>query len=255
MKLCIDFGYSSTKWVLVEGNKILKKEIVENYSSPILLVNKITRIEKGISETVITGGKASTFKIKNVRFVNELEAMCKGAISLAKESKGLVVNSGTGTSITYFDGKKVIHEGGTGLGGGTVLGLSKLLLKEQKFEKIENLAKNGSLTNIDLQVGDIVGEGIGILPSNITASNFGKLESIQDEDLALGIINIVAENIAINAIQVAKRYKLNEIYFSGRIANSKIILKNMNKIGKLFGVTFRVVYLPEYATAIGCSLL
>ncbi len=57
----------------------------------------------------------------------------------------LVVSMGTGTSFVKVQGSTVEHIGGLGIGGGTILGLSKLLLKTHDFHQIASLAEHGSL--------------------------------------------------------------------------------------------------------------
>jgi len=83
-------------------------------------------------------------------------------------------------------------DGGTAVGGGTLLGLSKLLMKTEDVKKIGQLAEKGNLSKIDLSIGDIVGKGIGLLPSNVTACNFGKIKNARKQDIALGLIKEAA---------------------------------------------------------------
>ena len=61
--------------------------------------------------------------------------------------KLIVVSMGTGTSFVKVEGSLIQHIGGIGIGGGTLQGMSRLLLKTQDFKQISNLAENGSLTD------------------------------------------------------------------------------------------------------------
>jgi len=52
-----------------------------------------------------------------------------------------VVSMGTGTSIVKCDGDDIQHIGGIGIGGGTLMGLSRILLKTDDIKTISELAK------------------------------------------------------------------------------------------------------------------
>ena len=88
--------------------------------------------------------------------------------------------------------------GGTGVGGGTLVGLCRRLIGVDTVEHIEQLAEGGNLDNVDLRIKDIsqnhLYHGIN---ENLTAANFGKLSDLAtQDDLALGVANLVAETIA-----------------------------------------------------------
>ena len=51
----------------------------------------------------------------------------------------IVVSMGTGTSFVQVNGDKIVHTGGIGIGGGTIIGLSSLLLKTRRLVKLWNL--------------------------------------------------------------------------------------------------------------------
>ncbi len=90
----------------------------------------------------------------------------------------IVVSMGTGTSLVQVNGDSIVHTGGIGIGGGTNLGLSSLLLKTQDISHIMDLASRGTLSNIDLQIQDISKTPLPGLPLSATASNFGKVRGL-----------------------------------------------------------------------------
>jgi type II pantothenate kinase len=45
----------------------------------------------------------------------------------------IVVSMGTGTSLVKCDGKEIKHIGGIGIGGGTLAGLSRIMLKLLRY--------------------------------------------------------------------------------------------------------------------------
>ena len=51
-----------------------------------------------------------------------------GARYESKQDKMIVVSMGTGTTLVKCDGEDITHIGGIGMGGGTLAGLSRLLL-------------------------------------------------------------------------------------------------------------------------------
>lgn len=81
---------------------------------------------------------------------------------------------GTGTSFVKIDGDKVQHIGGLGIGGGTLQGLSRLLLKTHDIHQVSELAEKGDVTRVNLQIGDICNTALPDLPVSATASLFGK---------------------------------------------------------------------------------
>ena len=79
---------------------------------------------------------------------------------------------GTGTSLVLCDGDDIRHIGGIGIGGGTLNGLSRLLLNTDDIHQISDLAKKGDIGNINLQISDISAKPLPGLPMNATASLF-----------------------------------------------------------------------------------
>ena len=86
----------------------------------------------------------------------------------------MVVSMGTGTSFVGVKDGIPVHLGGIGIGGGTIIGLSKLMLNTNDIDKIQELASGGKVGNIDLRIGDISKNPLPGLDLEITASNFGK---------------------------------------------------------------------------------
>ena len=66
-----------------------------------------------------------------------------GAQFESKLQRMIVVSMGTGTSLVLCDGSEVRHIGGIGIGGGTLSGLSRLLLQTDNINEIIALANKG----------------------------------------------------------------------------------------------------------------
>ncbi|ESQ29452.1 hypothetical protein EUTSA_v10023550mg [Eutrema salsugineum] len=114
---------------------------------------------------------------------------------------------------------------GTSLGGGTFLGLGKLLTKCKSFDELLELSHHGNNRVIDMLVGDIYGgtdySKIG-LSSTAIASSFGKaisdgkeLEDYQPEDVARSLLRMISNNIGQIAYLNALRFGLKRIFFGG----------------------------------------
>ncbi|MEM2594012.1 MAG: Fumble domain-containing protein, partial [Candidatus Bathyarchaeia archaeon] len=192
-----------------------------------------------------------------VKRIDEITAIGLGGLLLANRDEGLVVSAGTGTAIVavYNGGRTIKHVGGTGVGGGTVLGLSRRLLGLSIFEDLENMALKGDAGRVDLTVGDIVGGPIGIIPADATASNLGKLTcKSKAEDVAAGIFNMVSQTIGVLAAMAAKAYDLeNSIILVGMLPKSKIVSKIICETIKMFGAEVVVPGDCEYASALGAA--
>ncbi len=168
----------------------------------------------------------------------------------------IVVSMGTGTSLVQVNGDKIIHTGGIGIGGGTILGLSSLLLKTQDIIQIMELASRGNISNIDLQIQDISKTPLPGLPLSATASNFGKVRSlVSDEDIAIGIINMVLQVIGKSAILSSLNSNITNFVMTGNLAKFPQCKDIFQSLESMFQVHFILPDQAEYATAIGAALI
>jgi type II pantothenate kinase len=164
---------------------------------------------------------------------------------------------GTGTSIVMAQNNgENIRLGGTGVGGGTLTGLSKLLLNVSSTDNIISIAETGDLKNIDLKLGDITKKDIiPGMPDYLTASNFGKISDLVTKpDIALGIINMVFESVGMMSIFAARQFGLEDIVLIGNLTyvpQSKGIFENL---GRMFGLNFRIPEYARFGTVIGAAL-
>ena len=121
-----------------------------------------------------------------------------GGYFAGNKTEFMVVSMGTGTSFVEVRNNVPRHLGGIGIGGGTITGLSKLMLNTNDVGKIQELASGGKVGNIDLRIGDISKNPLPGLDLEITASNFGKASSRANcEDKAAGIVHMVIETICL----------------------------------------------------------
>ena len=222
--------------------------------------NKITL--ESIEKVMVTGVGSSflgdnIYGIETVH-VNEFIANGKGGLYLTGLDEAIVVSMGTGTSYVYSNSKtpEYSYLGGTGVGGGTLTGLSDRLLGIRSVQNIASLALEGNLNNIDLRISDITEHDIiPSLSNNATAANFGKVSDLASrEDIALGLINMVYETIAMLAIFSARMKNIKNIVLVGNLS----ILPQAPEIFKSLENMFNVnIFIPEnsaYGTVIGAAL-
>jgi len=186
--------------------------------------------------------------------VNEFTAIGIGGTSLAGKESALVVSLGTGTAIVSVTRDKIAHFSGTGVGGGTLLGLAKHMLGVSTIERLEKLARKGDLRRIDLSVRDIAGGAIGDLPASTTAANFGKISAdATPEDKALAIMNMIVESIGVLALASARACGQENIVLTGKLSRLFRFMQEVKRLDFPFGRRFVIPEHADFATAIGAA--
>lgn len=187
--------------------------------------------------------------------VDEFTSIGTAGAYLTGINRSIVVSMGTGTALVRVDGDSISHWGGTGVGGGTLLGLSKLILNISTISILAKKAEHGSLDHIDLTVGDISGGPLNGLPASATASNFGKVADDADEaDKALALINLVCQTIGVMAMFAARANGFKDIILTGKLTSIPQVKDVIEGVGKLFDVRFHIPRHADYATAIGAAI-
>lgn len=192
--------------------------------------------------------------------VPEFESIGKGGLYLSGLDSALVVSMGTGTAMVHADKDgRMNYLGGTGVGGGTVIGLSKLLLQAESIEHIVEYAELGNLANIDLRIGDMTAEGKhSKLSKDLTAANFGNVSDIASkEDIALGIFNMVYETIGMVSVFAAREAGVENIVLTGnltRLPHCARKFRELNALRENYGVNFIIPENSRFATVIGTAL-
>jgi len=186
--------------------------------------------------------------------VNEFTAIGVGGTSLAGKERALVISLGTGTAIVSVNKEDIRHVSGTGVGGGTLLGLAKHMLGVSGLDTLEAMASRGDLHRVDLTVRDIAGGPIGDLPPGTTASNFGKLASdATADDKALAIMNMIVEVIGVLSIASARACGQEDIVLTGKLTRIFRFMQNSRRLEFVFGSGFSIPEHADYATAIGAA--
>ena len=141
------------------------------------------------------------------------------------------------------------------MGGGTILGLSKLLLKTHDFHQIASLAEHGSLNDIDLHIRDITPHPLPGLPLDVTASIFGKADAnAKVEDIALGIVHMVLQTIGQGAVFASLNGDIKNIVLIGNLTRLPQCPDIFPRLEEMCDVHFKIPEYAEYRTAIGAAL-
>ena len=178
-----------------------------------------------------------------------------GGYFAGNKTEFMVVSMGTGTS---FEVRNNVprHLGGIGIGGGTITGLSKLMINTNDVGKIQELASGGKVGNIDLRIGDISKNPLPGLDLEITASNFGKASSRANcEDKAAGIVHMVIETICQTAVLISNGTDIKDFVLIGNLINFPECWNVCEMIKTMYPhVNFMIPEDGEYGTAIGTAL-
>ncbi|MFN8490722.1 MAG: hypothetical protein U0350_24235 [Caldilineaceae bacterium] len=195
--------------------------------------------------------------------VGELQAIGRGGQAAAgltdqDATPVLVVSAGSGTAVVAARGKQYQHVTGTAVGGGTMLGLGRLLLHTIDPNEIDELAQRGNPNGVDLRLADVVTGPIGTLPADATAVNFGRLAredfTAKREDLAAALVTLVGQVIGLLAINAARAQQIDRVVVIGHMTDMPSIRRVLTSVGQYYGAAIDVPDNGGYATALGALL-
>lgn len=239
-KIGIDAGGTLIKIAYTENNQINFKKV-----SSLNMKEAVQWIQSTFEHPIIcvTGGKSKL--LENllpfpVQEIVEFEATCGGASYLMNkyelpivEEGYILTNVGTGTSIHYIADQTYTRIGGTGVGGGTLMGLSYLLTGEKEYAQIIKEARNGKRDLIDLKVKDIYTDSEPPISGDLTASNFGNInhhfetsKPISKDSIA-SIIGMIGETISTISCLAAQRFNTSSIIYIGSTFQDNPLLKQV----------------------------
>lgn len=270
--LGIDVGLSTTKIVgfdLTDGDRRLMEPLFVRATDPVTsmygALGKFTDENNlslsDIEKVMVTGVGASEIKnnIYSLKWesVSEFDCIGLGGRYLCDFDRAIIASLGTGTALVYSEkGKSPVYLGGTGVGGGTLVGLSKKLLGMDTVEHIDNLAKSGDLRNVDIKINALTKQDIAPgFADSMTASNFGNVSDIAtNSDVALGIINMVFETVGMVSVFAARNFDLRNVVLTGNlttVSQAPIIFEALNR---MFDMNFVIPKHARFGTVIGAAL-
>ncbi|MBR3056840.1 MAG: pantothenate kinase [Clostridiales bacterium] len=262
----LDVGGSTTKIVGMDGDKVIGNKIVKA-DDPVTsafgalgkLMDSYALQISDIEKLKITGVGASfpngnLLGIPTVR-IQEFFATGQGGLFLSGLEHAIVVSMGTGTAFVEATKKEVRHIIGSGVGGGTLVGLSNCALNMRDFDLIADMSKDGDLKHVDLTIGDISHAAIPGLTMDTTASNFGKMQDDATKaDIAIGLFNVVFQSVGTMAVLAARNAGLKDVVFTGQATKAPMVAGIYKAFSELYNLNFVVPQMSEFATAIGACI-
>lgn len=211
---------------------------------------------KDVSQIILTGVGASFIEedIYGIptKKTPELQAIGKGGLMLSGLNEALVVSMGTGTAFVLASEQDILHVGGSGVGGGSLTGLSSCLLHERDISVVSRMAMKGCLEHIDLTIQDIFCGEAPSLPPELTASNFGKIKSgVSDADIAAALFNMVFQTIGMLAVFACQNRAVKDIVLTGALAELPQAATVFDMMSRIYQVRFIIPEHAAFATAIG----
>ena len=266
--LGVDIGGSTTKIVIFQTEKQIvdvlqvkaNDQITSLYGAVGNILYKNNLSLNKVSKIVLTGVGASlingnVYDIPTYK-VNEFEAIGIGGLMLSGLDEALVMSMGTGTAFVRASNGKATHIGGSGVGGGTLLGLSSKLVNENDIEAIIAMANDGNLQNVDLSISEISNTDILSLPPTATASNFGKIKSVaNNSDMAVGLLNMVFQTVGMLAVFACLDTNTKNVVATGSMATLPQAKQFLCEVGVFHNLNFIIPDNAAYATAIGAAAL
>lgn len=224
----IDTGGTLTKIAYFDEQDAL--HFVSFPSNDLAAVKAWLKAHPGLEDIGVTGGRTEQLREelrdeKAIHYIVEFEATLKGVRYLLKKEghcieESIITNIGTGTSVHYMSGNSDVRVGGTGIGGGTLIGLSALTTGITEYEDIRTMAQLGKREQIDLLVKDIYQGMDTPIDGNLTASNFGKVGITEiakhpTPDVLATVQGLVGEVITTMSIQYAEAHNTEHIVYIG----------------------------------------
>lgn len=266
----IDFGGTVTDLILRRAGQddvllALPTAVPEPAVAEELLARLLTTAgetaDSQIGVLAVTGGRSwqlpDRLGAARVVKVDEPTATAVGGLLENAPTPAIVVSLGTGTGIVLADPPSPPQRlVGSGIGGGTLLGLAKLLLGTTDVARIGELARHGDLSRCDLTVGDILGGGVGPVPAEATAAHFARVAregSVvpRPEDIAATLLNLIGQAVLRLAFEAARFHQARSIVLVGHVLDVPGFRDAIERIPLLDRSYVRIVSEPGFAVARG----
>jgi type II pantothenate kinase len=276
MQAAIDFGLTNVDVVVAHSGRatvfeqtaLVPSQRVVNVAQLRRALDAVGHTPSDFERICVTGGQHRKLpdEVDGVPIVKvgEIDAIGLGGLHLAQKAlpgliEALVVSAGSGTAMIAVRDDQARHVTGSAVGGGTLLGLCRLLFGVSDPREIDALAMQGDSNKVDLTLIEATGGAIGKLPADANAVNFGRVPSLDSmdiaaEDLAAGVATLVGQVIAVIAINAAKAENLGQIVVVGHVMDLPSMRRVLHTVAGYYDAKIMVSELPGYATAVGALL-
>ncbi len=262
MILGYDTGTSAVKIIALDGERVAaaKSIIGSEKEAGELLQEFLSENDipaESVTAVALTGVGAEKSCIDifagKKKIIPEIEATGEGGSWLSKLDEAVVVSIGTGTSLALVKNGSYTHIGGSGVGSGTLRGISKKMFGTTDVTELFKLAEKGNRLNVDITIGDLF-SGTDTLPLDLTASNLAKAaDNATAEDWALALVNTVMEVAGSHAALACNGFGVKNVIITGGISQTKIAKAVYDGFTKLYKLNYVIPEYSGFATAIGAA--
>lgn len=247
--LGLDIGTTATKWAEVDTSGALVNCGV--------LQGEVASFSQAYDAIGITGVGADKVQDVNGILVGEFAAIAKGGRTLSGLEEAVVVSVGTGTAFLHAKADGTFdHLCGTGIGGGTIAGLSQVLSGATSSAQVAQLSQQGDFTQVDLTMAEVTDQlPPGLLP-HMTAANFARIApQASPADFVSGAVNLVLHAVGTMALMGCKLCGCKQVVLVGGTTQLPPVAEVCALFASCYGVGYQVPEQAQYATAYGAALI
>lgn len=251
--LGLDMGTTATKWVLVDasGTLLQSGRIQEDIPA---LCQRLNPTAIGV--TGVGAGRVSPLPYPT-HSIGEFEAIAKGTMTLAQEKEAVVVSLGTGTAFLHVHQDGTFrHLCGTGIGGGTIAGLSHCLAGTTNPQEVNRLSMEGRFSQVDLTMAEVTDQLPPGLSADMTAANFARImPTATKADCVSGAVNLVLHAVGTMALMACQITNCHQVLFVGSTTQLPPMAETWALFSKCYAIPYQIPPHAPFATAYGAALL
>jgi type II pantothenate kinase len=262
MILGYDNGAFAVKIVAMDGDRVKATKCIigsEKTAGELIVefLKENNIPEESIGLSAVTGVGAEKCNLNGfssiIKQIPEIEATGEGGSWLTGFDDAVVVSIGTGTSLILSRYGSCKHIGGSGVGSGTLRGISKKWFGTTALTALFDLASQGNRLNVDITIGDLF-SGTDTLPPELTAANLAKAgDDATDADWAMALVNTVMEVAGSHAALACNGYNVRNVVITGGISQAKVAKAIYDNFSKLYKLNYVIPKFSGCATAIGAA--
>ena len=273
MQVGIDFGLTNTDVVVMADGAVVQSATLPSERPTTLAhlaqaIAALGRSAGGFERLCVTGGQHRQLPDEMagvpIAKADEIASIGLGGLYLARQrepalKEALIVSAGSGTAMVAARGDRAYHVTGSAVGGGTLLGLCRLLINTADPHEVNQLALAGDANKVDITLVEAVGGAIGRLPADANAVNFGRpatraWSGAARADLAAAAAVLVGQVIAVIAINAARAEQLPLIVMVGHLMDLPCMRRVVETVAGYYGAQVMIPPTPGLATAIGAVM-